>query len=149
MSASFPQMAFWVIFPLAALIVLSGWVMIIISAVKKLRSRKAPGGERSSVSRSTHEDLVPLQPNWTPADGIATDGTPRRPPPLGAWRLDNQPPPLGSIAIILFLPKDVNSMPSLPIFFFFSGLSIGLLIGPIIVHSLKAWFSTRHDLRGN
>jgi hypothetical protein len=41
------------------------------------------------------------------------------------------------------------SMPSLPIFLFFSGLSIGLLVGPIIVHSLKAWFSTRQDLRGN
>ena len=40
-------------------------------------------------------------------------------------------------------------MPALPIYFFFSGLSIGLLIGPIIVRSLKAWFSTRQDLRGN
>jgi hypothetical protein len=45
--------------------------------------------------------------------------------------------------------KRMCSMPSLPIFLFFSGLSIGLLVGPIIVHSLKAWFSTRQDLRGN
>ncbi len=73
MSASFPQMAFWVIFPLAALIVLSGWVMIIISAVKKLRSRKGQVGT-GSASQPTDEDQVPLLPNWTPADLIATDG---------------------------------------------------------------------------
>jgi hypothetical protein len=40
-------------------------------------------------------------------------------------------------------------MSALPITFFFSGLSIGLLIGPIIVHSLKAWFSTPPHWRGN
>ena len=78
MSASFPQMAFWVIFPLAALIVLSGWVMIILSAVKKLRSQKGRGANEATY-RSTFEDLVPLQPNWTPADGIAPDGFPAVP----------------------------------------------------------------------
>jgi len=40
-------------------------------------------------------------------------------------------------------------MPALPIYFFLSGLSIGLLLGPIIVRSLKAWFSTPQDRRGN
>ena len=78
MSASFPQMAFWVIFPLAALIVLSGWVMIILSAVKKLRSQKGRGANEATY-RSTQEDLVPLQPNWTPADGIVPDGFPAVP----------------------------------------------------------------------
>ena len=34
-------------------------------------------------------------------------------------------------------------MSSLPIFLFFSGLSIGLLVGPIILYFLKAWFSSR------
>lgn len=38
MSATFPQMAFWVIFPLAAFIVLTGWTLTIIVAIKKLRS---------------------------------------------------------------------------------------------------------------
>jgi hypothetical protein len=76
-------MAFWVIFPLAALIVLSGWVMILISAARKLRSQKDREGN-DSTSHPSHEpcnppqdtDPVPLQPNWTPADRIATDGTP-------------------------------------------------------------------------
>ena len=74
MSASFPQMAFWVIFPLAALIVLSGWVMIILSAVKKLRSRKPRVGN-DFTSLPTDEDQVLPQPNWTPADLIAMDGS--------------------------------------------------------------------------
>ena len=74
MSASFPQMAFWVIFPLAALIVLSGWVMILISAAKKLRSQRNPVGD-SPESQPDEVDLVPPQPNWTPADLIALDGT--------------------------------------------------------------------------
>jgi hypothetical protein len=88
MSVSFPQMAFWVIFPLAALIVVSGWVMIIISAVKKLRApANAPGqagkrqAENESASRSSNENPVPLQPNWTPSDGIAPGGTPAIPLP--------------------------------------------------------------------
>ena len=74
MSASFPQMAFWVIFPLAALIVLSGWVMIIISAVKKLRSRKTQVAN-GSASQATEVDQVPPLPNWTAADLIAMDGS--------------------------------------------------------------------------
>jgi L-asparagine transporter-like permease len=80
MSVSFPQMAFWVIFPLAALIVVSGWVMIIISAVKKLRAGKRQA-ENESASRSSNENPVPLQPNWTPSDGIAPGGTPAIPLP--------------------------------------------------------------------
>jgi L-asparagine transporter-like permease len=75
MSATFPQVAFWVIFPLAALIVLSGWVMIIISAIKKLRSGKQQE-ENDLTNRPSHEQPLPLQPNWTPADGIAPDGSP-------------------------------------------------------------------------
>ena len=38
MSASFPQMAFWVIFPLAAFIVVTGWTLTILVAIKKLRA---------------------------------------------------------------------------------------------------------------
>ena len=40
-------------------------------------------------------------------------------------------------------------MPSFPIFLFFSGLSIGLLLGPVIVRILKAWFSSPRKLSGN
>jgi len=78
MSASFPQVAFWVIFPLAALIVLSGWVMIIISAVKKLRAGKQREGNDPANCPSPELPL-PLQPNWTPVDGIAPDGAPAVP----------------------------------------------------------------------
>jgi hypothetical protein len=41
MSATFPQMAFWVIFPLAAFIVVTGWTLTIIVAIRKLRSGNA------------------------------------------------------------------------------------------------------------
>jgi hypothetical protein len=75
MSASFPQMAFWVIFPLAVLIVLSGWIMILISAVKKLRSRKTQV-ENNSASQSTTRDQVPPQPEWSRADLFPMDGIP-------------------------------------------------------------------------
>ena len=82
MSVSFPQMAFWVIFPLAALIVLSGWVMIIISAVKKLRAPANTPGEPGkhhekdeSESLTSQEDPVFHQPDWYPADRIASEGT--------------------------------------------------------------------------
>jgi hypothetical protein len=74
MSASFPQMAFWVIFPLAALIVLSGWVMILISAVKKLRSGKQQV-RNGSLNRSSGDDLVLLQPDWNMADLIPSSGS--------------------------------------------------------------------------
>ena len=78
MSASFPQMAFWVIFPLAALIVVSGWVMIIISAAKKLRGGKHR--EENSPSGVLYQDDSVLdQPNWTPVDGIVGEGTPSVP----------------------------------------------------------------------
>ena len=75
MSASFPQMAFWVIFPLAALIVLSGWVMILISAVKKLRAGKRKEENKSTDVPSLDEPVF-HQPSWTPVDGIASDGAP-------------------------------------------------------------------------
>ena len=75
-------MAFWVIFPLAALIVGSGWVMIIISAVKKLRTpANTPGepGKRheedESASRSSPEDPLLQQPDWNLVDRIVSEGT--------------------------------------------------------------------------
>lgn len=74
MSVSFPQMAFWVIFPLAALIVLSGWIMILISAVKKLRSRKTQVADSSTGQPTT--DQVPPQSEWTPVDLLPMDGVP-------------------------------------------------------------------------
>ena len=74
MSASFPQMAFWVIFPLAALIVVSGWVMIIISAVKKMRTGKRHE-EDESESPSSQEDPDFHQPDWYPVDRIVSEGT--------------------------------------------------------------------------
>ena len=93
MSASFPQMAFWVIFPLAALIVLSGWVMIILSAVKKLRSQKGRGANEATVSFHPRRSCPP--PAKLDSGGRDRSGRlSRRPSPLGAWRLDNQPPPL-------------------------------------------------------
>jgi L-asparagine transporter-like permease len=73
MSAPFPEMAFWVIFPLAALIVLSGWVMIIISAVKKLRAGKHRE-ENNPSDVSYQDDPVLHQSNWTSVDGIAGEG---------------------------------------------------------------------------
>ena len=75
MSASFPEMAFWVIFPLAALIVLSGWVMIIISAVKKLRAGKRQEENKSADVPSLDEPVF-HQPSWTTVDGIASEGAP-------------------------------------------------------------------------
>jgi len=47
-----------------------------------------------------------------------------------------------------FFPKGMI-MPPLPIFFFFSGLAIGLLAGPVILRCLKAWLSTPPSHRGN
>ena len=73
MSASFPQMAFWVIFPLAALIVVSGWVMVIISAAKKLRAGKRQEENKSAGVPSVDEPVF-HQPNWIPVDGIANEG---------------------------------------------------------------------------
>ena len=81
MSASFPQMAFWVIFPLAALIVLSGWVMILISAVKKLRAGKRKEENKSTDVPSLDEPVF-HQPSWTPVDGIASEGAPYCSPQL-------------------------------------------------------------------
>jgi hypothetical protein len=74
MSASFPQMAFWVIFPLAALIVLSGWVMILISAFKKLRSRKQREGNDLNT-RPSGENLDLLQSDWNSAEQLVSGGS--------------------------------------------------------------------------
>ena len=41
MSAPFPEMAFWVIFPLAAFIVVTGWSLTIFIAIKRLREGKS------------------------------------------------------------------------------------------------------------
>ena len=82
---SFPQMAFWVIFPLATLIVLSGWVMIIISAVRKMRTpENTPGqagkrtGENEAFERSSQIDPLPPM-NWNSGEGIANEGVPSIP----------------------------------------------------------------------
>ena len=78
MSASFPQMAFWGSFPLAALIVISGGVRIIISVVKKLRAGKHH--EENSPSGVPYQDEPVLdQPNWIPVDGIVGEGAPSVP----------------------------------------------------------------------
>ena len=78
MSASFPEMAFWVIFPLAALIVGSGWVMIIISAVKKLRTGKHRE-ENNPSGVPYQDDPILHQSNWTMVDGIVGEGVPSVP----------------------------------------------------------------------
>ncbi len=49
MSATFPQMAFWVIFPLAAFIVVTGWSLTIVVAIKKLREGNKPEKSQSSA----------------------------------------------------------------------------------------------------
>ena len=73
MSASFPQMAFWVIFPLAGLIVLTGWVLIVVNAVKRLRSGKAREGNElpGDPTQETHD---PLQQAWSAVDMVPQDG---------------------------------------------------------------------------
>ena len=78
MSASFPEMAFWVIFPLAALIVLSGWVMILISAVKKLRAGKRKEENKSTDVPSLDEPVF-HQSSWIPEDGVTSAGAPSDP----------------------------------------------------------------------
>jgi hypothetical protein len=35
-------------------------------------------------------------------------------------------------------------MSAFHLYFFFSGFSLGLLFGPVILHLLKAWFSSPH-----
>ncbi len=74
MHATFPQVAFWVIFPVAALIVLSGWTMILISAVKKLRSGKHREGN-DPVAPAPGEDLHQLQPDWNREDLLGSGGS--------------------------------------------------------------------------
>jgi len=74
---SFPQMAFWVIFPLATLIVLSGWVMIIISAVRKMRQGKRTEENEAPTRSSQSDPLPPL--NWNPGEGIVNEGVPSIP----------------------------------------------------------------------
>ena len=69
MSASFPQMAFWVIFPVAGLIVLTGWILTIITAIKRLRSGNKQQGNGS------HGDHVPPPPDWDYVDTVTQDGS--------------------------------------------------------------------------
>lgn len=69
---SFPQMAFWVIFPLATLIVLSGWVMILISAVRKMRLGKRTTENEAPACSSQLDPLPPM--NWEPGEGIFHEG---------------------------------------------------------------------------
>ena len=55
MSATFPEMAFWVIFPLAAFIVVTGWTLTIIVAIKKLRSGITIEKSHSSSTHHTQD----------------------------------------------------------------------------------------------
>ena len=64
MSATLSQMAFWVIFPLAAFVVVTGWSLSILVAVKRLRSP----GSATQVQAGTLQrkaPLPPLIPGWT------------------------------------------------------------------------------------
>jgi hypothetical protein len=74
MSASFPQMAFWVIFPLAGLIVLTGWILILINAVKRIRARNAREGN-GLASNPSQADTAGSQPTWDPVETATQDGT--------------------------------------------------------------------------
>lgn len=67
MSATFPQMAFWVIFPLAAFIVTTGWTLVIIVAIKKLRAGHAT--EKSQSSRHQPQDACDVIDTAT-EDGV-------------------------------------------------------------------------------
>ena len=78
MSASFPQMAFWAIFPLAGLIVLSGWVLILISAAQKLRARKL-SEENGSLAAPSRDDPTFQRSEWIPEDEIISESMPMVP----------------------------------------------------------------------
>ena len=67
MSATFPQMAFWVIFPLAAFIVVTGWTLTIFVAIKKLR--KGNNFEKSLSSHRQPQDACDVI-DTTTEDGI-------------------------------------------------------------------------------
>ncbi len=67
MSATFPQMAFWVIFPLAALIVVTGWTLTIFVAIKKLRAGN--NFEKSQSSQPQPQDACDVIDTAT-EDGI-------------------------------------------------------------------------------
>jgi hypothetical protein len=67
MSATFPQMAFWVIFPLAAFIVVTGWTLTIFVAIKKLRAGN--NFEKSHSSRPQPQDACDVIDTAT-EDGI-------------------------------------------------------------------------------
>jgi len=69
MSFPYAQIGFWSIFPLAALIVISGWVMILISAIKKLRTATkanliAANEKDPSPLHQFEEDNNPLLEDW-------------------------------------------------------------------------------------
>lgn len=72
MSATFPEMAFWVIFPLAAFVIVTGWSLIILIAIKRLRSGNvsekshsstpAPRADDSDVIETVTEDGIHFSP---------------------------------------------------------------------------------------
>ncbi|MBM3126912.1 MAG: hypothetical protein FJZ87_17895 [Chloroflexi bacterium] len=67
MSATFPQVAFWVIFPLAAFIVISGWALTIFVAIKRLRAGNA--SEKRHPSPSVPQEACDVI-NTTTEDGV-------------------------------------------------------------------------------
>jgi hypothetical protein len=69
MSASFPQMAFWVIFPLAAFIVITGWTLTIFVAIKRLRAGNASEKRHPSSSGRQGEHLHDVI-HTTTEDGV-------------------------------------------------------------------------------
>jgi hypothetical protein len=66
MSATFPEMAFWVIFPLAAFIVVTGWSLTIFVAIKRLREGKS--FEKSHTSPPDQQDACDV------IDTVTEDG---------------------------------------------------------------------------
>ncbi len=66
MSASFPQMAFWVIFPLAAFVIVTGWSLTILVAIKRLRSGNYQ--EKSHAPRRDPQDA------WDVIETATEDG---------------------------------------------------------------------------
>jgi hypothetical protein len=79
-SVSFPHLAFWVIFPLAALIVLSSWILILHSAVQKRRRGKASTQDVRS-SRACLDEPLPQLPDWEAAERTSCEGTRSAPLP--------------------------------------------------------------------
>lgn len=78
MSFPYAQIGFWSIFPIAVLIVISGWVMILISAIKKLRSVNnadpiAAKEKDPSHHQKSEDDHNPLLQDWDLQENSFTD----------------------------------------------------------------------------